>query len=105
LQRLRIDFVSSCSKALLHREIEVKETCIGNDDNVECPYCGKINHYVRQGPTVEVPDETTVPFEKQCFHCKKVVYYTAQRGKNIRDKKSPVFPATIIVAYAENPKQ
>ena len=65
----------------------MKET-IGDNYNVECPHCGKINNYVCQGAHVELG--SNIYFKKPCFYCKKEVHYLA--AYEIRVK-----------AYLENP--
>lgn len=47
----------------------------GDCYNIECPWCGKINHYVTDGE--KVPLHVIRIFEKECFHCKKPIIYEA----------------------------
>jgi len=51
----------------------MEERCIGDNDNVRCPHCGKLNHDVCEG--VPTDGNNTELFCKKCYHCKKMVYY------------------------------
>ena len=47
----------------------------GDDYNVKCPHCEKINHYVTR--RIDVVFGQITQFEKPCFHCGGIVYYRA----------------------------
>lgn len=53
----------------------MKTFCKGDNHNIECPHCGKINHYVCHGKVVEFGKIAV--FSKHCFHCGKIVWYQA----------------------------
>jgi DNA-directed RNA polymerase subunit RPC12/RpoP len=47
----------------------------GDNYNIDCPYCGKTNHYVTQGRGHKItPDEIAV-FSRECWHCKEKIIY------------------------------
>lgn len=48
----------------------------GDNYNIECPHCGRINHYVCNGRKVEL--EKIIQFEEHCYNCGKLVYYEAK---------------------------
>ena len=61
----------------------------GDNYNIECPHCGKINHYVCQGKTIEF--RKIKVFSKPCYHCKKEVYYSARYDITVTAEQDPIF--------------
>ncbi len=53
-----------------------KFRCIGDDHNIECPHCGRQNHYVCQGTQTKFG--TISPFCRPCALCGQMVYYLAR---------------------------
>ena len=62
---------------------------IGDHYNIHCPHCGRINHDVDHGHSIELGKVTF--FKKQCLHCDMTVYYYARYEIQIE-------------AYAEDPE-
>jgi uncharacterized Zn-finger protein len=53
----------------------MKEKCIGDNHNIECPYCGKLNHYVVGDVRVVLGNVTY--FIRPCRYCAQTVHYYA----------------------------
>ncbi len=51
----------------------MQQRCIGDNYNVQCPHCNKINHYVSCGLIFTFGKITR--FNRACSHCKKMIYY------------------------------
>jgi len=60
----------------------------GDNYNVACPHCGKVNHSVCWGHRIEFNKISC--FQKTCTHCGKVVWYHAEW-------------AIELTAYSEDP--
>ena len=67
-------------------------TTIGNNYNIECPYCSKTNHYPIDTLVVS-QDGFNYDVIKPCWHCKRIVRYLGVKGK---DQKG--FPEIKITA-------
>ena len=53
----------------------------GDNYNIACPYCGKINHYPVD-TMVKSNGKGNYDFTKSCYHCKKVICYRGQKGSD-----------------------
>ena len=50
-------------------------TTRGDNYNIACPYCGKINHYPVKH---KFNKDKVLYFKNRCFHCVKQIRYTAR---------------------------
>lgn len=48
----------------------------GDNYNIACPHCGKINHYVTHG--IKVSHGVITEFIRSCYHCRQNIHYSAQ---------------------------
>lgn len=71
------------------------KTCHGDNYNIACPHCGKINHYVDDGVKVEFGKIAI--FKKVCNYCQKIVYYRAEYKLEITASNADILEAVAKV--------
>lgn len=64
----------------------------GDNYNIECPHCGRINHYVCNGKKIELGK--AIQFEEYCYNCGRLVYY---------EVKLEVEPEILVIARCRAP--
>lgn len=58
----------------------------GDNHNIKCPYCGKVQHHVVTDARA-VPVGVTTEFTRPCYDCKRPVYYWASWEIVLRAEK------------------